>query len=42
MSMEVRIALEEEVLAGKLNLGELKDLGLVDEDGIYIFSNASY
>lgn len=38
MSMEVRIALEEEVLAGKLNLGELKDLGLVDEDGIYIFS----
>jgi|GEM_PF-3083771 len=38
MSMEVRIALEEELLAGNLNKEELKDLGLLDEDGIYIFS----
>ena len=38
MAMEVRIALEEEVLAGRLNKQELQDLGLLDEDGIYIFS----
>ena len=38
MAMEVRIALEEEVLAGRLNKQELQDLGLLDEDGVYIFS----
>ena len=38
MAMEVRIALEEEVLAGRLNKQELQDLGLLDDDGIYIFS----
>ena len=37
-SMEIRIALEEELRAGRLKREELEKLGLLDENGVFIFS----